>query len=536
MSLGDIAIEELRSYVVRTTIASESPDQETRIIQRNEDQDEEGNPIAGFLSAFLGGGLKVIGWLFSTVAGGLGWTLGGIWSLFINGTIALYRFNWNTSDIELESYLNNMLNVIGGQLGGTVGNAAGFLVCGIIPAALLLKVNKAMAIFLLKEVGKEALDELAGNMAALVRASANYLFQSLVIGAYKGTRAIVRELTRNPNSWQSQFLNGLFGDNAQAYLSSWGSEQKKPWSFRLAIEESINNIPVPFIENFFEEAHEEFIEACQESGYVMGAAIDEWMFRQKLQETSQIEQQRIIELTPDRTIPEETILLIGNELNIREQIPNVLAQYRMVEDRDIGQFMGETARENIRDLVSPLTIRLIFKSVKKPPFFHADGERAKQTQITIPFINKNKIDWEDIKLACGGVNGYLWGRFRALVKLENGHSFEFWGASPQDCNDLLEDLLKLCTVDMVGVTITEETKKGKRLTYSALYKEQLRVYPCYFTIFNNQRVLNEDSGKATLTGVYKTRDYRFDLWLDEKPDNYQEIITDLLRVPGLNNL
>jgi hypothetical protein len=534
MGFADIEWGELSSIRTRINIIGGLIPSETRTIQNNEETDEEGNPILGFLAGIWDKGVKFAGWLWQTVTGAISWTIGSLWSLLVTGFLRLYQFNWNATDSDLDAQLEALRLQVASQLGGTIGNTLGYLVCGVVPGALLLKVNKPMAVYILTRLGEEAADEFMGNIAALLRTTANYALQWAVIGAYKNTRKVAREFFKDPTSPQSVMLENLFGENAQDWISQWGTARRAPWSFRLAVEEYIDGIKDPFWQNFFEEMHEEFLEACMEAGYVAGNAMDEWIFQQKLQQMGELGQQRVVEITPDRSVEDETIIVAGSEQLVRTQIPQILATYRMIEDRDIGQIVGEPARENIRDLISPLTLRLIFKTRQNPPFIEDDGRQSKQTQITLPFINRSKLDWEDIKEACGGKNGYLWGRFKALVKLENGHSFELWGGSKDECEDRVTALLKLITVDMVGITITEETKKGKRLEYSALYKETRRIYPCYFTLFNNQKVLNEDSGKATLSGVYKSRKYRFDLWTEKKPENYQEDLNELLRTRSSN--
>ena len=535
MGFANIEWGELRSISTRSLIAQNSEKFETRIIKNSDDTDEEGNSILGFLGGVFGGGVKFLGWLFQSVTGAINWTLGGLWSLAIRGALYIYNFNWNLTDEELDARMAALVNQLGSQLGGTIGNSLGYLVCGVVPAALLLTVNKPMATYILSKLGAEAAEEFLGNLAVIIRTTANIALQSAFGAIFKGTRRIVRELTKDPDSFWSRWLNNFYGvDNMAALAQNWAKGNTRPWSFRIAIEEAIDAIPNAFIQNFFEELHEEFLEGCVEAGYVAGSALDEWIFQQKLQQQTELGQTRVVEITPDRSVETETLIVAGNEQLVRTQIPQILATYRMIEDRDMGMIVGEPVRENIRDLVSPLTLRINLNAKKKPPFNDDFGNKTRRVQITLPFVKRSKLDWQDIKTACGGVNGYLWGRFKALVKLENGHSFEFWAASRGECEDQMERLLVLCEVDMVGVTITEETKKGKRLQYSALYKEETRIYPTHFTLFNSQKVLNEDSGRATLTGVYKRKRDRFELWTDTQPDDYQESLAELLRVVGTN--
>jgi hypothetical protein len=89
--------------------------------------------------------------------------------------------------------------------------------------------------------------------------------------------------------------------------------------------------------------------------------------------------------------------------------------------------------------------------------------------------------------------------------------------------------------ELEGVTVIEERKEGRRRTLNALYKEPTRIYPYAVTIVNQQKILNEESGLATLSGTYSRKEKSMiPLHTLTKPDNFQETIADLFLIPGAN--
>ena len=127
-------------------------------------------------------------------------------------------FNWQITDKELDSYLKQMEIALYGQAGETVGNALGYLVCGVLPAAAVAVFNEKAALFLLKRVGEEGFEEFIDNMAQFVRQGAKYLFDVATVNAFKNGRRMVKNYFRDPNSAQSKLLENIFGDKAQDTL------------------------------------------------------------------------------------------------------------------------------------------------------------------------------------------------------------------------------------------------------------------------------------------------------------------------------
>lgn len=530
MSESDIVKSTLRSRIVRTAVAGSDGKRE---IAGYDPQQNQGGGIIGAIANFLGNGLKFVGWLVVSALKYFAFSFSSAFGLFVSAVTFIDNFDWNASDAQLDAGLQAAWNQFGSVLGGAVGNTLGWLLCGLGTASGIFLFNEALGLYLLKEVGEEALDEILASMRNVLLYTYRLAARAFFTGAYKNLRRLAKKILLDPENPVSTMLKGVLGLSDDA-IKSWGSG-KRPWILSRKREDAISKITPPFWENFTEDALEEFSEACIESGYVIAGGLDNWFAAQKLAQSTVFGEERAVEITPNRTAENDRIVLVGKERLLRDAIPTALAHYQLVENRDVGQIMGEPMREYLRKTPSSLALKIQLFSAKQPPWTDALGKPARRVQITIPDLNKTKLDWTALKIALGGSSGYLWGRFRAVSKLSNGSSMIVYGGSSEEAKDRLQGLLYFSNATIVTLTVSEEQKEGARLTYSALYKEATLIYPGYVTILNRQKVLNEESGVATLSGVYKNRRDRLELWTDTKPTDWDERITELLKIPGTNN-
>lgn len=530
MSDSDLIKSALLSRVER--VAAAGNDGVREIAGYDPSQNQQGG-IVGTIFNFLGGGLKFAGWLVAGALGFLSFSFSSLFGLFVSAITFIDNFDWNASDAQLDMGLETAWSQFGGILGGAVGNTLGWLLCGLGTASGIFLFNEPLGLYLLKEVGEEAFDEILASMRNVLYYSFRLATRAFFVGAYKNLRKLAKKILLDPDSDISAMLKGILGLSDDA-IKSWGSG-KQPWILSQKRENAIESIKSPFWENFVEEGLEEFSDACIESGYVIAGGLDSWFAAQKLTQNTLLGQERAIEITPNRAAENERIVLVGKENLLRDAIPVALAQYQMVENRDVGQIMGEPMRDYIRKTPSTLSLKIQLFSVPEPPWVTAEGKAPRRVQITIPDLDRTKVDWASIKLAVGGSNGYMWGRFRAVAKLSNGSNMVVYAGSSSEAKDRLQALLLLSNATIVTLTVSEEQKEGARLQYKALYKENTQVYPGYVTILNRQKVLNEDSGVATLSGVYKNRRGRLELWTKEKPEDWDTQVQELLRVQGANS-
>lgn len=527
MGLSDIVVEELASRTIRNVATNETG---IREIGGEAEENEEG----GFLSSLWNQAKNFFGWIMPRLAG-IELNFSGLMNLIRSTSTFIYNFNWNATDEQLDQYINNMNLILSSQLGGTLGNTFGYLVCGIIPSAVMTKFNQALGLYLLKQVGEEALDEFMGNLSMLIQASFRLGVQAFVTNAFKNTRNTLKNYFRDPNSTQSKWLERITGnDKLQEAIQGWGEQGSKPWSFRQYVEDKIESIENQWVQNFVEEFYEEFLDACVEAGYVVAQGLDSWILQQQIQNQTILGDERIIEVTLDREAEDERIVLAGRDQLMRSDLPLILANYQMVENRDIGQFVGEPVYDSARREISLLTLHIELFSNPSPPFWTNGVQRA---SITISDVSRSKLDWETIKQACGGSNGYTYGRFRFNGNLSNKRPLTIYAASGAEAQKQAYKFASLSEASIIGETITEEIKSGQRANNKNLEKPTIQVYPAYVTIVNKQKILNEgtdNSGYPTLEGNYNRKSARIPLWTSQRPPQWNNIIQEQLRVPGID--
>jgi hypothetical protein len=527
MGVINLARSALKSEQVRTAIAGAS---RTRQITRS--QPDQGNWFTNILGSIWGGITGLTGFIIGAL-GAIGFSFVTLYNWLRSGISFIYNFNWNITDQQIDQQLKQMRLMLVGQMGETAGNFIGFLACGVIPGLIIAKFNKPLGAYVLKEVSEEAFDELMGNLRVLLSQTTRTIAAHIMYGAYKNIRRTIKEVFRNPNSQQSQAAQAIFGSNFNNWIRAWGAPSSKPWSFAIAVEEAIESLPDGYIEEFVENFYEGFLEGCDEAGFVVAQSLDSWYAEQRLAKNQLLGDDTVLEVTPNREAEKERVLVAGPMELVKTQLVNIVTQHQLIDNRDIGQFVGEIHRESMtKNFIEGIAIKINFRGEKEPPF-----RTSKRVNYTIPMIKRSKLDWEVIKLACGGTNGYLWGRFLATVRFKQTGvpNLKIYGATSGEVEDRAKAFIDLTDLEIATLTIAEEKKEGRRREFDkALYKETTRVYPAFLTIVNREKVLLEEQGRATLSGVYKERRFRIPLWTNDAPPDFDDIKTQILSTRGAN--
>jgi hypothetical protein len=533
MSVLSLALDDLKSSKIRTLATNTLTGIRSvggGLSEENKDEDGSnwivktidglkrinswGNSVSGFLANALGITAKVsVTWIVHQIVG-----LGRF----------VWNFNWNATDAELDAQYAAYKIMLMGQLGGTIGNAIGWAVCGAGPGLIMLKFNKLLALRILKEVGEEALDELVANLRVLVQQGAQLAMRQTLITTYKSGRRLLKELLTDPNGVGGKFAKSLGID--QNRVKKWGEKGNKPWSFAIGLENWLETIKDPGWQNLTEELIEEFFDACSEAFYVVANAADQYMMEQKLAKDSLLGDQELVEIQPNRDNDKERIIIAGPAELIKPTIVQTLTQHQLLEERDLGMWVGEPLREAL--IAPPISIqmRVILTDLS------GVWTGRKRVQITIPDVRRERIDWERLKAAIGGQNGYMWGSYRCKARLSGGNFMELYAATEAEGVDRLNELAYFTNQEILGITAVRELREGKRKTLDALYKNPTRIYPYGFTVINQQKVLNEESGRAQMSGIYKKKKTSMILLhTSTRPDDFSEIIQDLFYIPGPND-
>jgi hypothetical protein len=525
MSFASVLKSDLASLPVRLITTEGSGLPGLRTIGKGDlvpKKDEDGNILGIIGNAFL----KMGGFLFGIT----GWLIGGIATTavtwFVQAVNFVMNFNWNASDRELDAMLGRYVSLIGGQIGGTIGNALGWITCGIVPGAIIYKFNALLGVQILMDVGEEALEELAWNLALVAQTIVKGTAASIAIQSFKGFRRTVKILAGEKGSKAARVVDSLFGGGTAANLRKWGEEGGKPWTFTKARDELIEKLPDGFVEEFAEELIEEWWDGCVEALYVVAADTDQWLFEQKLAKETRNGPEEVVEIRPNRENEEEKIVLAGPQELIKPIIAQTMVQHQMLDERDLGLWVGEPLRKTMIAPPFPIMLRVILSD--------REGilNGAKRVQITVPDVRREKLGWSDLKAAVGGPNGYMWGPWRTNARLDGGSEIHVYTASEQEGLDLVARMAIFSNQEIVGITSVRERREGARRRLDTLQKQPTRIYPYGFTILNQQKVINEEAGTATLSGVYQRRKTSIiPLWTDTQPDGYSELIAELFRSP-----
>lgn len=291
---SSISFASLASRTIRTAATSGSVRRFARSGNIN-NQDDDGN----LLSKLWNGLNRFGGSLMSATLNALGSAFQFSWSLLWGACVSsfqfVWNFNWNASDAELDSQINASFNSLAGALGGTIGNALGWLACGAAPGAVIAAFNEPMGLYILEQVGEEALEEIASNLSNLIKLTATSTVRAASIWSYKN----IRNLWRKPDSQLKKELiaAGMKEDKINQAIA----ERNKPWSFAQSTEDFIESIPNTFIRNFTEELVEEFADSCIEAGYVVANSADSFLAMQRIGNQNILGEERTVEITLNRS-------------------------------------------------------------------------------------------------------------------------------------------------------------------------------------------------------------------------------------------
>jgi hypothetical protein len=484
----------------------------------------------GGILGFLGGLLSNAKGLLSFASGLIGrvfrFSLTSLVSLFQSNVYTIFNFNWAATDKEIDAQIQGQFTAIAALLGGTLGNAAGWVVAGGSTNALIACINPAMGAYVLRYLGEEALDEFTGNLVALINVTVQSFFRTIFYTMYKNNRALFSLYRDGVGSLIDLVVPGNL--SWQQYVKQ-RTKTGGIISFADFFEESVESIKNPITRVFVEEFFEEFGEGAFESLYVAAGGIESFTVQQRLQKDTVLGGDRIVEITPDRTAPEEKLLIAGKEEVAKGAIVHALANTQLIRNRDVGQIAGVPMEEYVKPRQLSLSLELILFPYREPPFERDRSIRPRQVQVRIPDLDRSKVDYETIRLACGGANGYTWGRYCAIAHLDTGRKIQVYGASEAEAEQHIERLLLLTEAKMLSLNINEMQNKGEVLSNPVLRKEPRQVYPGYATIINRDLFLAKNKGKPSLKGNYHDRDYRLEIWRPQQPDDFNAIVAEALR-------
>jgi hypothetical protein len=420
----------------------------SRRVQREIDLKRAAIRLAGGAGKIFSALARFAGFAFGGILRLFPLDFGSLWDIFVEGYFALKYFDWNQTDKELEKEIENNNKAIITAAAATLGTSLGWGVVrlanffsGWLPGKKGASAAAAQGIkipVLSARIGLALAEEGNEEIALQVK---RFLQQSAYSVA--GNMFIKSVLAARKNEW--------FGMDSITKERDNGSISEK-------IDKKIETLP-KFWQRPAEALIDGFEDAIIEAGYVVAFTIDDHIAAMEYANKKKVENTKTIEVKPNKN-SEEILTFSGSHEEVRQAVAIALPIHQAIEDRDIGQFLGEPTKDSIS--LEPLvrSLKLIFYSKAEFPFVRQkDGTRSKVATITIPNA-KPGLTLKDLK---GSIKKFQRGDVYVHCKMESGRKMSAWVASKAEGERLLKDLSKFSTSKIREGSIRQSSggKAGK---------------------------------------------------------------------------
>lgn len=404
---------------------------------------------------------RFLGFAFGAVVKFFNLSFDRIWDILVDAYFELKTFDWNATDEELQKQIetNNQRIIVAGS--AALGNYLGWsafriatFFAGKIGAARAKRRAAADGFkvpVLAGRVGlalaEEGQEELMFNFQR---------FLTTTISAQLSNAFINFVLTSRRNEW--------FGQQSITTPQTNGSIAAK-------IDEKIEKLP-----KFWQRPVETFIDAFEdgliEAGYVVAMTIDDYVAANRYSR-KEAGPYRTLEIKPEKG-NDEVVEFRGSQLEIVEAVRTVMPVRQLVDDRDIGQFMGTDVNEQIRLKPQLRLLKLIFQGKQQPPY-KKDGKRlCGQSEVSIP-DPKPGLDRKKILAVA---RPYERGNWYVKCLMDSGRSMEGWFQSKSEGIETLTTLSALSTSDIEPDSFVWSEGQNAPIKTERMYPSQASViYP-----------------------------------------------------------
>lgn len=321
---------------------------------------KESGSIPGIINGFFRFGKMLFGQVFQQLGGFIEWSLSALWGGVVSATQTLWNFNWNITNEELQNQIDSANVALASVLGESLGTVSGQLICGVLPAATLVKFNQSLGLYALKNVGEETLDELAGNLATLITLTGQQAFRVAFSFLFRKIR------------------DTIYPDR----------KESDPWSFALAWENFVELIDSQTMQAIISAVFEGAIQGCANIGYVLWGGIDNWLIESRLQ-PSPLGTEGLVELqlnksvvNTDSSIRNRQLVYGPSQLLGHEIVNRIEADRQLQQVRQFQQTQDERPTYRQKGLVC-----IIYSRPNALP-----GESYNETQISF----RTKEDIKDL--------------------------------------------------------------------------------------------------------------------------------------------
>lgn len=471
------------------------------------------NANTGWFGTVIDWGKKFVGF----VLGALKWigvSFQSAWGWLMSVKRTLMNFDWNMSDAAIDKAIAQKWVQFGGVLGGFAGQVVGWGVSVGATKAILGAINPMLAVAVTTALKREAVEELFGELNGFLRQSANLAMGAFFLWAYKGLRWINDSLAERlgvekPDRSKPNILSQEF---TKLRIKVFGDDDT-------------------FLGNFAEEFFEELDESITEAGFVVANELDSY-YAQKAQGNY------ILEFKPERE-SDEVLKLAGTHDQLETAIPNVLNNIQVIGNRDVG-IVTNLDSNDLQSKVKPseILVTIVWFNKPKPPYTDKAvklaglGEILIKREYAIADVNRSKLEWNTIKLATGGQNGFMTGDILCRARLANGRRMTCLGGSQQEAQQIVENLCKLTDHEILYPISFSERKEFSKSKANIKRRDSVKMYPAYVTILTQNLIApnNDHHGNKLKAGQYLKRKARLPLYTDKKPYDWDIAIKNLFKL------
>jgi len=474
------------------------------------------------LGGFLSSGLKKLSDRLRSIS------FTDMWGAIVGAAEVVLEFNWQVSDAEINAQIDAIYSSVVERGFESVGKSLGYALCGVAPGAVIAKFNPALGAHVLSEVGPEIADELASEWSSALSSSSYSIASAELLRYYKNLRA---GLKGNPDFFLSQILRGIMGDDN---FQKWGNPGQDEWTFSKGAGDKFKAVVTDeWWREKWQAAWEGFSEGCIDAGFLVAGALDDWYGRQSYVREDLLGRERIVEVLPNRSVPEESYIVSGNEQALRPVISQIINQSRALDNRDLGTELVSADYEPIITN-NGIEITLEFFNYPSPPFWTKERRKnLARSRLTVPNCNRSKITWDHLKQTFGPNIAFQRGDIRMQANLKNGRQLVAWVSTKNEGKTLAKKLVELTDTEIIyPLEFKERDEYPDNGRYKPKKKEPQYLAFCH--IINIPRITKYEE-KRTPANQQEINDkitdskYKAIMHFDKKPSWIDGQIAEVLK-------
>jgi len=383
----------------------------------------------------------------------------------LSGINFIDNFDWNISDKEISQQRQQAIIQGAGVMGGALGQTVGWVLCGQVGQAAVMKIDPAMASAIRNDVSEEAYEEVVN----VWKTTAAQVFDLANEQAFYFAYSNVRRAIKN-----NGLAKKLIGEER---LKAWGDEESKPFSFAQWRQDKIEKIPNPAVKEFVEEFGEELWDSCQEAFLVVASSIDSQMALQRSQIREQVSGSPVVvDIQPNRE-ERQVIRIYATETTVRQEVSSALAQHQIISGYDLGE-MIEGGVPNYASK-NPHTISAIIKWCNRQggPPYRGKKDPFIRRRLTIPRLKRTGWTWQQVQKLAGGLQGVMTGRYKCWVKFDDNAQTFFSANSHVTAEEIVEGLATLSEAKIVRKSLVKTEKTSNHNEGNNNFPDEVRVWP-----------------------------------------------------------